>query len=243
MECGVLRRGSFCAHKVCTTHLDLDEEKFECEVQVNHLPARALLDSGSMVTLVHPRVIGKIGPVRKTLRVVCIHGDTREYPLITLSISSACGTVTQEVGVVKNLVHDVIIGRDCPLFTKLWEQGEQFRDWGETSPPVPAAERDNPELPNVNMDPDEENANDWVNGDESSVDTIEDIKICGPQTYQNPKGEEPSPLQVMLGKEDEEVASTPALQIWYCSDAGPHFGPCTGTSWSIKWGSSRARCE
>lgn len=150
---------------------------------MNHLPARALLDSGSMVTLVHPRVIGKIGPVRKTLRVVCIHGDTREYPLISVSISTACGTGTQEVGVVKNLVHDVIIGRDCPLFAKLWGQGElpeRSRDWGETSPSVPAVERNNPEMPNVL-----ENANDLVNGDESSADVIKGVKMCGSQTYLN----------------------------------------------------------
>lgn len=210
MECGVLRRGSFYAHKACTTHIDLGEEKFECEVQVNHLPARALLDSGSMVTLIHPRVIGKIGPVRKTLRVVCIHGDTREYPLISVTISAACGTGTQEVGVVKNLVHDVIIGRDCPLFAKLWGQGElpeRSRDWGETSPSVPAVERNNPEMPNVL-----ENANDLVNGDESSADVIKGVKMCGSQTYLNTEeGGEPFPLQVMLGEEDEEVAVTPAL--------------------------------
>ena len=122
MECEVARRSSFYVQRACATHLDLASGRFECEVWVNHLPARALLDSGSMVTLVHARVLGRIGPVYKTLRVVCIHGDTKEYPLVPVTVSYGHTSVTQEVGVVKNLIHDIIVGRDCPLFLELWDQ-------------------------------------------------------------------------------------------------------------------------
>ena len=122
MDCGIGRRSSFYVQSVCATHLDLAAGRFECEVWVNHLSARALLDSGSMVTLVHARVLGRLGPVTKTLRVVCIHGDTKEYPLVPVTVSYGHASVTQEVGVVKSLIHDIIVGRDCPLFLELWTQ-------------------------------------------------------------------------------------------------------------------------
>lgn len=36
-----------------------------------------------------------------------------------------CGTIVQEVEVVPNLIHDVVLGRDCPLFVELWEYVNQ----------------------------------------------------------------------------------------------------------------------
>lgn len=80
MECWAGRRATFYVQRACTTHLDLTAGQFGCEVWVNHLTAKALLDSGSMVTMVHAKVIGRLGPVGKTLRVVCSHGDISEYP-------------------------------------------------------------------------------------------------------------------------------------------------------------------
>ena len=116
MDCGTARRSSFYVQRACATHLDLAFGQFECEVWVNHLPARALLDSSSMVTLLHARVLGRLGPVTKTLQVVCIHGDTKEYPLVPVTVSYGHTSVTQEVGVVNSIINDIIVGRDCPLF-------------------------------------------------------------------------------------------------------------------------------
>lgn len=64
---------------------------------MNHLPAKAQLDSGSMVMLVHARVIGRLGLVGKTLQVVCIHGDKREYPLVPVIVAYGGTSETQKV--------------------------------------------------------------------------------------------------------------------------------------------------
>lgn len=88
---------------------------------MNQLHARAVLDLGSMVTPVHTGVAGRVGSIHKTLKVVCIHGDTKECPLQPVTITPACGMVTQKDGVVPNLIHDIKVGRDCPLFIELWD--------------------------------------------------------------------------------------------------------------------------
>lgn len=51
---------------------------YYCDVWVNYYHDRILLDSGSMVTLVHPRVMERVGPIPRSLKVVCIHGETNE---------------------------------------------------------------------------------------------------------------------------------------------------------------------
>lgn len=76
----------------CATHLDLAAGQFEFEVWVNHLAAKAPLDSGSMVMLVRARGIGRHCPVGKTLRVVCILG---EYPLVPVTIAYGHISVTR----------------------------------------------------------------------------------------------------------------------------------------------------
>lgn len=41
------RRTTFYVQRACATHLNLAAGQFECEVKVNNLPAKALLDSGT----------------------------------------------------------------------------------------------------------------------------------------------------------------------------------------------------
>ena len=206
MECGTGRRSSFYVRSVCTTHLDLAAGRFECEVWVNHLPARALLDSGSMVTLVHARVLGRIGPVTKTLRVVCIHGDTKEYPLVPVTVSYGHTSVTQEVGVVKSLIHDIIVGRDCPLFLELWDQvqtglpGElgtlslEGTESGGSGPETSTTHPSNVEIPVGDNDVAE------------NLSSNNSGPVSGLKTELNSEGGEVSPLQVMLGEDDEELS-------------------------------------
>lgn len=88
---------------------------------VDQLHARALLDSGSMVTLDHTGVFGRVGSIKKMLRVVCILGGTKENPLLQETITTACGTVTHDVRVIPNLIHDIIVGQNFPLFVELWD--------------------------------------------------------------------------------------------------------------------------
>ncbi|KAG8546365.1 hypothetical protein GDO81_019102 [Engystomops pustulosus] len=54
--------------------------------------------------------------------VLCIHGDTREYPTAVINLHTPCGTITHEVGVVGALFHEAIIGRDLPVFWDLWRR-------------------------------------------------------------------------------------------------------------------------
>lgn len=69
---------SFHAQKVCAAHLDLTRGRFECDLWVNQLYVRVLLDSESMVTLVDTRVAGEVGSSSKNPRVVCIQRDTKD---------------------------------------------------------------------------------------------------------------------------------------------------------------------
>lgn len=65
MEYGVIQRMSFYTERVYTTHLDLTEGCFECDVWVNHLHARALLQSRTMVILIHMGVAVEVGPIKR----------------------------------------------------------------------------------------------------------------------------------------------------------------------------------
>uniref|UniRef100_A0A8C5MPV7 CCHC-type domain-containing protein n=1 Tax=Leptobrachium leishanense TaxID=445787 RepID=A0A8C5MPV7_9ANUR len=96
-----------------------------CTMKVNGRRCNALLDSGSMVTLVTKAILSKVvfNHVKK-LGVVCVHGDKREYPTTEVDIETQCGTLKYCVGVVPNLAHDVVIGRDFPYFLELWELPE-----------------------------------------------------------------------------------------------------------------------
>ena len=203
MECGTGRRSSFYVRSVCTTHLDLAAGRFECEVWVNHLPARALLDSGSMVTLVHARILGRLRPVTKTLRVVCIHGDTKEYPLVPVTVSYGHASVTQEVGVVNSLIHDIIVGRDCPLFLELWNEVQM-------APPG--------ELGALGLEgTGSEGSGAEIHPSDIEIPTI-DNEVAGNANVEDnapdpglkpgliSEGGEVFPLQVMLGEDDEELS-------------------------------------
>uniref|UniRef100_A0A8C5PW96 Gypsy retrotransposon integrase-like protein 1 n=1 Tax=Leptobrachium leishanense TaxID=445787 RepID=A0A8C5PW96_9ANUR len=195
MECGSARRVSFYTLTTCSTHLDLEGGQFECTVWVNHRPAKALLDSGSMVTLVHARVVGRLGPVQRTLRVVCIHGDTREYPLIPVTISARNTSVTQEVGVVSTLIHDVIVGRDCPLFAELW-------CLAQTELPIELGNNSGSPPPNMTVDTVDEELLKCV----QNKNVVTDVSVLAPQPELTPKEGESSPVPVMVGEDEEELS-------------------------------------
>lgn len=50
------------------------------------------------------------------IAVICVYGDTQEYPIATVKFETDLGTVTDLVGVVPHLVHSATIGRDFPKF-------------------------------------------------------------------------------------------------------------------------------
>lgn len=152
MECDLGRRVSLFSQLACAAQPHLTAGQFKGEIWVNHLPAEALLDSGSIVKMVHARVIRRLGPVSKTLRVICIHGETREYPLVPVTVLYGGTSVTKEVGVVNSLDHEFIVGRDCSLFSELLNQvpsglARQSKGLETMGPKGPQSGESDPEPP------------------------------------------------------------------------------------------------
>lgn len=92
-------------------------------VKVMGQDAEALLDSGSVITLVRPELVEE--PNGEPVVVACIHGDTKSYPTSQVKIQSPRGTVSTRVGIVPGLPVPVLIGRDCALFNRYWSTPPQ----------------------------------------------------------------------------------------------------------------------
>lgn len=72
-----------------------------CTVKVEGKEVTALLDSGSMLTLVEAKLV----PISKldkdeALSITCVHGDTRSYPSALISLETTEGKLEYEVRVV-----------------------------------------------------------------------------------------------------------------------------------------------
>src|SRR4029434_2005065 len=80
--------------------------------------SEALLDSGSMVSLVRTQFAS--APWGEELSVSCIHGDTRKYPTSKIEVITPRGRFALQVGVVEQLPVPVLFGRDSPLFSRYW---------------------------------------------------------------------------------------------------------------------------
>lgn len=122
MECDTARRSSLYARSVFSAETVSETGQQICHVKVDGYPGNALLDSGSLVTLIHASLVDPGTLTGRYIGVLCIHGDTKEYPTALVQLKSTCGTVSHEVGVVETLMHSVILGRDFPLFWDLWKQ-------------------------------------------------------------------------------------------------------------------------
>ena len=85
-------------------------------VRVNGIDSNALLDSGSVVTLVHADLAGPL--TQKEVPVTCVHGDTRQYPVTILRVQTTRGEVLVEAGVVPTLPVPFLIGTDSPLYDR-----------------------------------------------------------------------------------------------------------------------------
>uniref|UniRef100_H3AFR2 SCAN box domain-containing protein n=1 Tax=Latimeria chalumnae TaxID=7897 RepID=H3AFR2_LATCH len=74
---------------------------------------RALIDSGSRVTLVHK---GLINPERwrtlEPMHLCCVHGDTRIYPTAKVVLEVHGKVARKTVGVVDSLPYPMVLGRD-----------------------------------------------------------------------------------------------------------------------------------
>lgn len=103
----------------CVLHKDLPPEAPRAKVKINGRTFRALLDSGSAISLVQAHILPPRGEAKTLLPITCIHGDTRQVPARRVTISASPGTWPIEVGVVKELPVPVLLGRDWPGFETL----------------------------------------------------------------------------------------------------------------------------
>ncbi|KAL2076471.1 hypothetical protein ACEWY4_027935 [Coilia grayii] len=100
-----------------------------CPVTVNQCDVEALLDSGSARTLIQESLLDTRPPTQGELvPVVCVYGDTREYPTTIIKLKTTKGSFDVEVGVIKSLPVPVLIGRDCPAFSMLWREAQKQLD-------------------------------------------------------------------------------------------------------------------
>ena len=87
-------------------------------VRVGSQETQALVDTGSVVTLLRPDLAGgrRGGPIA----VTCVHGDTRTYETCLVVVRTTRGMYTARAGIVPHLPMPLLIGRDCPIFYRLW---------------------------------------------------------------------------------------------------------------------------
>ena len=86
---------------------------------------QALLDTGSVVTLLRPELAG--GKGGDPMEVACIHGETRTYGSCHVVIRTPYGVFTARAGIVPHLPVPLLIGRDCPIFHRLWDPERENR--------------------------------------------------------------------------------------------------------------------
>ncbi|XP_026116332.1 uncharacterized protein LOC113094960 [Carassius auratus] len=103
----------------CIVHRAVPQGAPERTVCLDGGTVRAVLDSGSSITLVQPGVLRPRQSGKARIPITCVHGDTRNVPAQRVTISASPGTWQLEVGVVKDLPVPVLLGRDWPGFDQL----------------------------------------------------------------------------------------------------------------------------
>ncbi|KAL0149631.1 hypothetical protein M9458_055158 [Cirrhinus mrigala] len=106
-------------HHRCIVHRRVLVGAPEADVTIEGKSYRALLDSGSTVTLIQTCLCPPHSGNKSVLPITCVHGDTRQVPARRVTISSSQGTWPVEASLVKDLPVAVLLGRDWPGFEKL----------------------------------------------------------------------------------------------------------------------------
>ena len=105
--------------------------------RVMNQDTQAIVDTGSVVTLLRPDLAG--GREGKPIEVACVHGDIRSYKTCHVVVRTPQGVFTARAGIVPHLPVPLLIGRDCPIFNRLWDPTRELRDRRE--PPRRGARR------------------------------------------------------------------------------------------------------
>ena len=79
--------------------------------RVMNRDTQALLDTGSVVTLLRPDLAG--GKAGEPMEVACIHEDTRTYETCHVVVWTPHGVFKTREGIVPHLPVPLLIGRDC----------------------------------------------------------------------------------------------------------------------------------
>ncbi|CAL8326702.1 unnamed protein product [Boreogadus saida] len=93
--------------------------------RVMNRDTQALLDTGSVVTLLRPDLAG--GKAGEPMEVACVHGDTRTYPTCHVVVRTTHGVFTIRAGIVPHLPVLLLIGRDCPILRRLGDPALESR--------------------------------------------------------------------------------------------------------------------
>ncbi len=109
----------------CVVHQVLPKGAPTAEIKINGRPFKAVLDSGSTVSLVQMKILPKPYETKTVLPITCVHGDTREVPIRRVTISGPPGSWLVEAGLVKDLPVTVLLGRDWPGFDALLSDATQ----------------------------------------------------------------------------------------------------------------------
>ncbi|XP_075791103.1 uncharacterized protein LOC142830401 [Pelodiscus sinensis] len=89
------------------------------DMMVEGQPVRALVDSGSSVTLVRADLIPPRRPEGEPVWMRCVHGDTRAYPTVQVHLRGGGQDRLWRVGKAQTLPYPLLIGRDWPGFGAL----------------------------------------------------------------------------------------------------------------------------
>lgn len=100
-----------------------DQRHAYVPVKIGDADAHALVDSGSVITLVHADYADDL--TTETVPVTCVHGDVKQYPVSYVAVRTPKGNVVVPAGVVPNLPVPLLLGTDFPLFPRFWGSGKR----------------------------------------------------------------------------------------------------------------------
>ncbi|KAJ1202791.1 hypothetical protein NDU88_006587 [Pleurodeles waltl] len=105
---------------------------------INGKSTVALIDSGCSQSVVRAGLFDAPYYTSEfTVSICCIHGETREYPLIWITLTWGGQEIPIRVGLVEQLVEEAIIGTDFSEFPQLLDslrQLEETNNWWKDAP-------------------------------------------------------------------------------------------------------------
>lgn len=100
--------------------LQPDTKPIKMPARINGHHVQALLDTGSFMTLLNKAFVS-LGTLdyQYATSIQCVHGDQRPYPVTDVNIVIEDQAFVLRVGVLDNMPHGMILGRDLPILNDL----------------------------------------------------------------------------------------------------------------------------